>query len=45
MCKEYKGGDVLAAMSSKCSCGENANIFEEGEQCCGKCYLKKHGRR
>ena len=33
-------GDVLAVMGSKCSCGENTNVFENGEQFCSSCYLK-----
>ncbi len=35
----------MAVIGSKCSCGENAHVFEDGKQCCGNCYLKKKGRR
>lgn len=34
----------MVVMDSKCSCGENANVFENNEKFCSKCYLKNKGR-
>ena len=36
---------IVVVDESKCACGEQANVFENGGKYCIDCYLKKNCRR